>query len=79
MLHILLLFAEILASRQKLEEAMDIYKFIQGAIGKIQDKEQTVYNTYLLQLMGEAQQKSANERTDKHLKEAVQYAEQSVE
>ena len=63
----------------KNDESIEIYKFVQDAYLKIFGTENTVQNTFILQLMGEAEQKSASERSDKPLKQAVEYGLKSVE
>lgn len=77
-LETLLLFAEVFAFKLRKEEALEIYKFVQENFLKVYGTELTVQNTYLLQMMGEAEQKSATERSSKPLNKAVEYAEKSV-
>lgn len=55
MLETLVLFAEVYACKMRKEEALEIYQFVQDYYLKLLGTELTVQNTYLLQLMGEAE------------------------
>ena len=68
-----MLFAEVYAYKMRKEEALEIYKFVQDSFLKLLGTELTVQNTFVLQMMGEAEQKSATERSSKPLNKAVEY------
>lgn len=77
-LETLLLFAEIYAHKMRKEEALEIYAFVQDHFLKLYGTELTVPNTYVLQMMGEAEQKSATERSSKPLNKAIEHGQKSV-